>query len=492
MRYFYVTYVAEPDLQIALDAIRLLADPTENTLAHITIQGPYSELPTQPLATLALEGQVVRVLRTGDFFRSNQNTVFLECECDGFHERWFKPNYEYRPHITIYDGPSRAFARQLRKLLSRHPAELTFHSTGLALLRSMRGQFRESLRQSIDTVGLSWLLSEQVTAEDVVQMSEQRRLVLIERLWREVLKRFSHHEQHDPQLFKGIPSFAGIPIIRSQKPSTRKSYRSLQSLVVDAYLAIHNGASIDRVIADPKLNGSFISKCWSLGAQASQYELDRALLNARKQGRIGRVIGVQRHSVDRSALDQYLFASEIALRLVQDEEWLGRTRYVSLDRILCEPTLSYRFDQFARSIIPGFAPSDYRWAAIALRKAQNRPAPLTRTNKVAFDMFGRLDSLVPGDMPPAASLYRLSVDEDPVYFGNSENMRKEFVRLASVRLGELPVIYRSTPLKGSSLRLAVAPAAELSSTVRDYLKSQLIRQSQPSMNIMLQPLCRAS
>ena len=125
-----------------------------------------------------------------------------------------------------------------------------------------------------------------------------------------------------------------------------------------AYLEVYRGYSIDRLITDPVRNAHFIQACWKLGAQASQYELNHLLFNARKNKIIGKVEGVERYSIPRDEMDKYLFASECALRLLQDEEYFERQRFVSLDRILCDPLLAQRFEDFARDIAPGFSSQD--------------------------------------------------------------------------------------------------------------------------------------
>jgi site-specific DNA-methyltransferase (adenine-specific) len=61
-------------------------------------------------------------------------------------------------------------------------------------------------------------------------------------------------------------------------------------------------------------------------------------------------------------MDPFAFAREIALRRMLD---LG---YPSLDHVLCDPGAVLRFDEFARSLAPGFSALQYRWAALRLRK----------------------------------------------------------------------------------------------------------------------------
>src|SRR5439155_19412900 len=62
------------------------------------------------------------------------------------------------------------------------------------------------------------------------------------------------------------------------------------------------------------------------------------------------------------SVDPFAFASEMALRRMLD------LSNPSLDHVLCDPLAATRFDDFARSLAPGFSSLQYRWAALRLRK----------------------------------------------------------------------------------------------------------------------------
>jgi site-specific DNA-methyltransferase (adenine-specific) len=48
--------------------------------------------------------------------------------------------------------------------------------------------------------------------------------------------------------------------------------------------------------------------------------------------------------------------------------FLERRDRVSLDDIICDPERAAEFDTVAGTIVPGFSPLQYRWAALNLRK----------------------------------------------------------------------------------------------------------------------------
>jgi hypothetical protein len=478
-RFFYVVYIGEPILQIAFDAIRLIANPSEKGLAHITVRGPYPGLPHLENETLAIEGEIIRVTGVGDFFESGQNTVYLACECPALEIRWHKPDFGYKPHITLYDGPSRKFAERLRRIVEDDYVPFSFRATRLTALESQKGVKSESLRQAIDTVGLAWLLGERLSFSDIENAPQKNRLVWIERIWRRILTEFS--DQSFPpngQLF----NFDALHADRQYQSCL--TFQSLSVLCVHAYQSSHCGNSIDRVLADPQLNAAFVHECWKRGAHASQYELNRALLNARKEGRIGRVDGVLPFSVPRPDLEKYLLASELALRLVQDQEWFDQQRYVSLDRILSEPTLSYRFDQLARAISPGHAPSDYRWAAITLRKSQTRRSRSVGIDSVRFSDLGRLDRIRTHQVNAAPGLYWLRYGRSEFYVGNAQDLRVEFERIMSLKLRELPTLHPTKFQPPDKLTLLISPRPNESPSARDFIKSHLVRKNHPYMNVM--------
>ena len=134
------------------------------------------------------------------------------------------------------------------------------------------------------------------------------------------------------------------------------------SPLTDAYDAIRDGYSVDRVIADPLLNEAFINECKRLGLHGSPASLNHSLLNLRKRGALnGRARSKRTHFANE---DEFRFATEMAAR------FLERREGVSLDSLLCDPALAEEFDRLAADIAPGFSSLQYRWAALNLRKAK--------------------------------------------------------------------------------------------------------------------------
>lgn len=128
--------------------------------------------------------------------------------------------------------------------------------------------------------------------------------------------------------------------------------------MVEAFQKTHEGFSADRVVADPVLNQQFVSTCQQLGLAGDPRTWNTLLFRLRKAGKLADIDTARWTTVAWEDCDDYLFASEIALQQMLDEQ-LAR----SLDEILCDPALAGKFDAAAAALAPGYAPLDYRWAA---------------------------------------------------------------------------------------------------------------------------------
>jgi len=184
--------------------------------------------------------------------------------------------------------------------------------------------------------------------------------------------------------------------------------------VVDAFMEICEGWSVDRVIADPELNERFIGACRRRELDELSVNLNLKLLNTRKRGILPR--GARRTKVRNH--DAYAFAAEIAIRSLE------RKHHITLDQVLCDPVLAQEFDKVASAIAPGFTALEYRWAALRLRKT-SRLKPEIIGRAVPSQVFGpiavaELDrSLVPGQQ----GLYVLTARDKVLYVGEALNLR---------------------------------------------------------------------
>lgn len=187
--------------------------------------------------------------------------------------------------------------------------------------------------------------------------------------------------------------------------------------VEEAYRSISSNLSADRVVADPELNSKFIEHCRSMGLIQSAAELNRRLLNLRKQGAL-KPAGRTRPTRLTNAED-YKFAAEIAARHMEQR------RQTTLDRVLCDPELAVEFDAIASELAPGYASLEYRWAALQLRKTSKlKPELVLRVTRIAAADFGPIEQVHIDRIPDAQGIYIFYSAKETLYVGEAENLRK--------------------------------------------------------------------
>jgi site-specific DNA-methyltransferase (adenine-specific) len=180
------------------------------------------------------------------------------------------------------------------------------------------------------------------------------------------------------------------------------------------------------VVTDPELNNHFADACRRLGLAGDLRTWNSLLFRLRKAGKLAEIESTERTAISWEDCDQYLFASEIALQMLLDEDRAG-----SLDEILCDPLLAAEFDARAARFAPGFTSLEYRWAALKIRKQA----------KVARSRGG---VLVPpsrmGRATPLAEFKAKAVSDKPgvyvlnagrggkLYVGEALNLRERLVR----------------------------------------------------------------
>lgn len=183
MRIFYVIYVHDDILEHYLNAIRYLSNPNEKNGVHITVRGPYKiHLNNVQKLNSIIKGEKIKISSVGTFFGTKQNTVFLNCDSKKLEKIWQKFDYGFNPHITLYDGNSRNFAKKLVAILNSHLINFTFVVDKLSELRSIKGQSDYRLRLDANIGYIKQKIGSDLTHNDIEKMSEKRRLELIDKL----------------------------------------------------------------------------------------------------------------------------------------------------------------------------------------------------------------------------------------------------------------------------------------------------------------------
>lgn len=164
-----------------MDAIKYFCDPKQKTAAHITVRGPYRAPVNITHADRLISGAELSILGSGFFFEKGQNTVFLQAGLNELRLVWRKPDFGYKPHITLYDGASREFARLLLNVLRRNRLFFQCEATGLTNIQSEKGQYAFGIGWDLTIPLLAHVLNKDVI-NGVGHMSMDERLKIIESL----------------------------------------------------------------------------------------------------------------------------------------------------------------------------------------------------------------------------------------------------------------------------------------------------------------------
>jgi site-specific DNA-methyltransferase (adenine-specific) len=245
--------------------------------------------------------------------------------------------------------------------------------------------------------------------------------------------------------------------------------------LIQAFGEVRDGYSVDRVIADPQLNRKFLRRCRELGLSGTDYDLNWALMNERKKGNLSHLPKTRKYTV--SAIDEFEYASELAVKYLQQE------RSVSLDRIVCDPELACEFDGYASRLAPGFSPLQYRWVALGLRKAGRLGAEEGIIDKVPeLDPFGEVDKLRLGKVPEVGGLYLFSSEDERVFLGQTDNLRHRIDRHMEVSASHgLPDWLWDT--KRKPLQISISGLPEITRSDRQKMEVLLVKMWHPLLNL---------
>ena len=212
-----------------------------------------------------------------------------------------------------------------------------------------------------------------------------------------------------------------MPLLDAQL-QTEKRYEQIQLEltirgVSEAFALMHDGFSLDRLVADPQLNQQFVDACERLSLVGDARTWNALLFHLRKSGELPQVETTKRTEIAWETCDQYIYASEIALQSMLDAGSAD-----SLDEILCDPALAACFDAAAERLAPGFTPLQYRWAAIQLRQeardARIRAGVLQCPAK--FEQPGTIGDVNLSNLPADPAVYIIhGSNDDALYVGET-------------------------------------------------------------------------
>lgn len=249
------------------------------------------------------------------------------------------------------------------------------------------------------------------------------------------------------------------------------------ALILQAFLEVRDGYSADRVIADPDMNRGFLRRCRELGLSGTDFELNWKLFNARKDKLLTNIPKTKRYTVSSERRDKFEYASEIAVRYVQQTNQL-----VSLDKIICEPELARAFDEAARRLAPGFSSLEYRWVALGLRKARRLPPATTDVQYPEFNLLGRAAAIRLSEIPKSEGIYLFRSDADVIFIGETQDLRHRIERhFESSASHGLPEWLYGGP---EPIQLGIRPLPGVNQTTRKAMELNAIRTLKPRFNYL--------
>ena len=246
------------------------------------------------------------------------------------------------------------------------------------------------------------------------------------------------------------------------------------SKIIQAFGEIRDGYSVDRVIADPKINKKYLRRCRELGVAGTDCDLNWQLMNYRKRGVLSNLPKTKRYTVRET--DDFEYASELAVRYLESKE------DVSLDKIICDPELAEEFDKYAALLAPGHTSLEYRWVALGLRKAGRRNQQAQDYKKLAnFENIGLTNSLKTNMIPNVGGLYSFLSDGKYVFIGSTDNLKHRIEKHLDVssKLGLPGWLWDA---KTSPLTIEISPLPSISKSIRQGIELEMIRQYNPVLN----------
>jgi len=183
---FYVLYPKNKKIVDTLNAIKILSDDSQRTAAHITVRGPYSKKLAQSTVdtySKDIANTSLHFSEVDNFFEYGQNTVFFKCDDnEKLRKIWKKTGYkDFKPHITLYDGADKIFAKKLFERLQQNFKSFDFKVDQLSFLESKTSGemlfYRQRLKQ--DLVNYEYfkdILNINIDEEKIKTINESDRL----------------------------------------------------------------------------------------------------------------------------------------------------------------------------------------------------------------------------------------------------------------------------------------------------------------------------
>jgi hypothetical protein len=250
------------------------------------------------------------------------------------------------------------------------------------------------------------------------------------------------------------------------------------ALIVQAFLEIRQGYSTERVIADPEMDRMFLRRCRELGLSGTDFDLNWKLSNARKGGHLSNVPKTKEYTISSERRDEFEYASEIAARFIQQKHGTK-----SLDKIVCDPDLAAEFDAAADRLAPGFSPLEYRWVALALRKAHRLTPQMRNVQYPEFALLGSAHAVDLSQIPDHGGIYLFRSDQEAIFVGETSHLRHRIAKhLGSSESNGIP----NWLYGGRDIQIGIHSLPGVSQSARKAMELKAILKHGPLFNIPLQ------
>ena len=174
-RWFQIAFFQFEQIQKLLDMMIYVLNPAEKLPAHVTLKGPFKAEASASRNPSNVYGASISIVGTGRFPQP-QLTVFLRCDASAIKENWWKPNYGYQPHITIYDGDSAGISSGAFSILNNMRIFARISLGRTVVYASQVGQKSMMLPLAIDYEQLSLITRRSFTANHSGELTVQDRL----------------------------------------------------------------------------------------------------------------------------------------------------------------------------------------------------------------------------------------------------------------------------------------------------------------------------
>ncbi len=262
--------------------------------------------------------------------------------------------------------------------------------------------------------------------------------------------------------------------------SQESAVRSDPEAIRKAFESTHDGWSVDEVLLDDARREKFLGEIRSKLPSMEERQALEQLMRLRKSGKLD----VETTQRDLQDLSEFLVASEIAARHIQDQ--FG----VHPDAILTHPEVRKEFDRVAQSIEPKASAYALRKGALRLRKSRElRPELTLRVTdwKRTIETLNLSTAKARvADFPKACAVYIFRDKTGFLYIGQTNNLRERMTKHLSDSDRKSLARYLGEHADSDvtlEIHLFAADSPAKETAVREAYESELIRSRKPRLNI---------